>query len=62
MPGHLNVVLCGGPAAMTLAIVVILFVVIDLGLVIGALAWLSEQRGIADITDMRYRQHRRRYR
>jgi hypothetical protein len=47
---------------VTAAIAILLFVALDVGLVIAGLAWLNRQRARADITDMRYRDYRRRYR
>jgi hypothetical protein len=44
---------------MTAAIVLIVFFAVDIALVLGALFWLSRQRAIADITDLRYRSRRR---
>jgi hypothetical protein len=43
-------------------IAVLVFIGIDLALVVAALLWLSERRAMADITDMRYREWRRRLR
>lgn len=47
---------------MTGTIIVVLFFGLDVALVVGALLWLSERRGMADITDLRYRERRRRVR
>ena len=38
---------------------VLLFLGLDLALVVAALLWLSERRAMSDITDMRYRDLRR---
>jgi hypothetical protein len=41
-------------------LIVLLFLGLDLALVVGALLWLSQRRAMSDITDMRYRDLRRR--
>lgn len=41
-------------------IAVLAFFVVDLALVVGALVWLSRQRAMNDITDLRFRNRRRR--
>ncbi len=41
-------------------IAVLAFFVVDLALVVGALIWLSRQRAMNDITDLRFRNRRRR--
>jgi hypothetical protein len=41
-------------------LIVLLFLAFDLALVIGALLYLSERRAMRDITDMRFRDLRRR--
>ncbi len=47
---------------MTAFLVVIAFFGLDLAGVIAALAWLDRRRAREDITDQRFRDHRRRYR
>ncbi len=44
---------------MTAMIIAAAFLGLDLVLVIAALMWLAEQRAMADITDLRYRDRRR---
>ncbi len=41
-------------------IAVLAFFVVDLALVVGALIWLCRQRAMNDITDLRFRNRRRR--
>ena len=44
---------------LTVALVILLFIALDLGLVLWALFRLSSHRQSQDITDMRYHQRRR---
>jgi len=40
-------------------LIVVLFIALDMGVVIGALLWLSQRRADADITDLRKRDRAR---
>lgn len=47
---------------MLAVVILVLFICLDIAVVILALLWLSERRAKDDITDMRFREWRRRIR